>query len=149
MGDKIANLKVAIDRLSGICEIRRVSSFYKSSPVEDLAQDWFVNLCLSGVTLLEPRELLAAFKRIEKDMGSVKERPKGPRLIDIDLIFYGKRLVNEEPLRIPHPSYRKRLFVLHPLLEIEPEALDPESGLFVKDYVSKIPAGQDLEKLVI
>lgn len=115
--------------------------------MEDLAQDWFVNLCLTAETALEPIELLSSFKRIEKEMGSVKERPKGPRLIDIDLIFYGKRLVNRDQLRIPHPSYRQRLFVLHPLLEIEPDALDPESGASIQVYLSQVPPGQTLEKM--
>lgn len=108
-----------------------------------------MNLCLKGSASGEPRELLAAFKQIEKDMGSTKERPKGPRLIDIDIIFYGNKLVNEEPLCIPHPSYRKRLFVLHPLLEIEPKAVDPESGLPVKEYLSQAPPDQTIEKLIL
>ncbi|MEP3524137.1 MAG: 2-amino-4-hydroxy-6-hydroxymethyldihydropteridine diphosphokinase [Hyphomicrobiales bacterium] len=120
IGNKIANIKAALDGLSAIdgLTIDTVSCFYKTPPwgVED--QDWFVNICASGHTSLQPNPLLGATQSVEKAIGREKTIRWGPRLIDIDILFYGDKIVDIPDLTIPHKSITERAFVLVPLQEI-------------------------------
>lgn len=97
-----------------------ISSFYESSPVDDTDQDRFLNLCVYYRSVLPPASVLSLVKRIENVIGRVKDpnRLKGPRIIDIDIIFYGDYQVETKDLVIPHSSFKERNFVLLPLLEI-------------------------------
>lgn len=120
IGDKITNIKAALDGLSATdgLSIDTVSSFYKTPPwgVED--QDWFVNICASGHTSMQPNPLLSATQSVEKAIGREKTIRWGPRLIDIDILFYGDEIIDIPDLTIPHKSIAERAFVLVPLQEI-------------------------------
>ena len=114
----------AIGRLPGT-RIVRVSSFLSTEPWGVKDQPGFLNAVVEIRTELEPLPLLTALKQLEVDLGRVPSVRWGPRAIDFDIILYGRRSVDEPGLRIPHPRFREREFVLQPLREIAPEVLDP------------------------
>jgi len=108
--------------------VRKVSSFYKTEPVEFLAQPWFVNCAALVETTLTPRQLLRKIKSAERALGRRRGKPKGPRLIDIDILLYENVVVRSSGLAIPHPSMSERRFVLVPLREIAPKVAHPING---------------------
>ena len=141
LGDREENLRGAIGGLSGEgVEVTRVSGVYETEPVDYLEQGWFLNLVVEGETSLAPAELLAAIGRIEQGMGRVHEVPKGPRTIDIDILYFGEQVVRTEALEIPHPRIAERRFVLEPLAELAPELRDPVSGRTVREMLEDAPA---------
>ncbi len=125
-GDRRRNLRGALAALeeSGV-RVDRVSSVYRTEPVDFAAQPWFYNLAAAAETPLRPRELLDLIQRIERKMGRVRTRRSGPRPIDIDILLAGKRIIRTPRLRVPHPRLEKRNFVLVPLAEIAPAAVHP------------------------
>ncbi len=125
-GDKRRNLRGALAALeeSGV-RVDRVSSVYRTEPVDYAAQPWFYNLAVAAETPLRPRELLDLIQRIEEQMGRVRTRRSGPRPIDIDILLAGERIIRAPRLRVPHPRLEKRNFVLVPLAEIAPAAVHP------------------------
>ena len=104
-----------------------VSSFYETAPWGVEEQPPFLNLAVEVVTGLEPRELLKLLKQIEGELGRIEAGRWGPRLIDLDIIYYGGRVIKEDGLTIPHPRLHERGFVLAPLSEIAPDFVDPVS----------------------
>lgn len=120
LGEKAANIKTSLNKLNAVdsLTIDKASHFYKTPPwgVED--QDWFVNICAIGHTSLKAEQLLTATQSIEKEIGREKVIRWGPRLIDIDILFYGDEVVDIPNLTIPHKSIAERAFVLVPLQEI-------------------------------
>ena len=119
VGNREANLRNAIAALPqrGI-QVTRVSSIYETQPVDFLDQAWFLNCVVAGETKSSPLELLASLRNIETAMGSRKEFPKGPRLIDLDILLYGEDTIDLAQLQVPHPRMLHRRFVLVPLAEI-------------------------------
>lgn len=106
--------------------VARASSLYETSPLGGPPQRSFVNLVVSIETSLPARDLLGATQGIEQKMGrEPSDIHWGPRVVDLDILTYGEDKISEPDLEIPHPRIRHRRFVLVPLLEIEPEALDP------------------------
>ena len=99
----------------------------------------FLNLVVEGETSLAPAELLAAIGRIERELGRVRDVPKGPRTIDIDILYYGSEVVRTRELEIPHPRIAERRFVLAPLAELAPELRDPVSGRTVREMLEIAP----------
>lgn len=126
LGDCAANLQAALDALgaAGI-EVRRVSSVYQTEPRDVKAQPWFLNAVAEIKTALPPRVLLARTQRIERQLGRKRGIPRGPRLIDIDILLYGSFVIHAPELIIPHPRMAERRFVLEPLAEIAPGLPDP------------------------
>jgi len=122
-------LRAAIAALSraGV-HVLRVSKIYETEPVDYLAQDWFLNCVVEGETDLAPVELLRALRGIESEMGSVKAFAKGPRLIDLDILFFGDAVIDTAELLVPHPRLAERRFVLVPLAEIAPGLRHPVTG---------------------
>jgi 2-amino-4-hydroxy-6-hydroxymethyldihydropteridine diphosphokinase len=126
LGNRLANLKEAVLRLSktdGV-SVTRVSRVYETSPVGP-AQPDFLNAVAEVWTALSPGELLAATLRIEEEMGRVRHERWGPRVIDLDLLNYGRMKIDEQELIVPHPRMHERAFVLVPLLELDPDPLLP------------------------
>ena len=122
MGDRPNNIRHALKLIEerGIARLNAVSSIYRTPPWGNVTQDDFANACALGETHLEPLALLAAVKQIETDLGRTPEVRWGPRLIDIDLLFYGDTRVELPELVLPHKEIFNRAFVLVPLLEIAP-----------------------------
>jgi 2-amino-4-hydroxy-6-hydroxymethyldihydropteridine diphosphokinase len=126
VGDRAANLRAAIAALPGAgVRVTTISAIYETQPVDYLDQAWFLNCVVEGAAHVPPLELLRALRQIETAMGSKKEFPKGPRLIDIDILLYGDETIDTPDLQIPHPRLTQRRFVLVPLAEIAPTLRHP------------------------
>jgi 2-amino-4-hydroxy-6-hydroxymethyldihydropteridine diphosphokinase len=126
LGDRAANLERAIAALPEIAvRVLRRSSIYETEPVDLIAQPWFLNCVVEGETSLGPRQLLEALQTIERQLGSKKLVPRGPRIIDLDVLFYSAEVIHEAGIEIPHPRMEGRKFVLVPLAEIAPELRHP------------------------
>lgn len=104
------------------CKVERVSSVWKTPPWGVTDQPDFLNACASISTTLEPRAFLDLCLLIEKDLKRIRDQRWGPRSIDIDILFFGDRMISEEGLHVPHPRIPDRAFVLVPLAEIAPDA---------------------------
>ena len=122
-GKRIKNIAAAINLLSEIKEIKllKVSKMLKNPPQEGIKTGYFLNGAIKIQTSLEPVELLKLCKQIEKKLGRTETRKLGKkisRVIDLDILFYGTKIVNKKNLTIPHPMIEKRYFVLIPLIEI-------------------------------
>ncbi|BCA55645.1 2-amino-4-hydroxy-6-hydroxymethyldihydropteridine diphosphokinase [Nitrospira sp. KM1] len=105
-----------------------VSLLYESEPVFDHAQpgnDWFLNGVVHIETDLTPQSLLTVIREIERSLGRDEENRSGPRTMDLDILFYGDRVINEPGLTVPHPRLHRRRFVLMPLSELEPLFVHP------------------------
>lgn len=106
--------------------IEKVSSLYATAPIGGPPQRSFVNLVVKIDTELSPRGLLESLQAIEQRLGREPSDIRwGPRVVDLDILTFGDEKVSEPDLEIPHPRMKERLFVLIPLLEIEPDAADP------------------------
>jgi 2-amino-4-hydroxy-6-hydroxymethyldihydropteridine diphosphokinase len=136
----------ALGAVPGI-EVTRISSVYETEPVGEVPdQRDFLNAAIAVRTDLEPRELLAACKRVEQDLGRQAGPRHGPRVIDVDLLLVGDTVLESGRLRLPHPEVTSRRFVLVPLLELDPE-LDLPDGAQLSDALAALPAGQRVERV--
>ncbi len=126
LGDRASNLERAIEALSEIgVRVLRRSSIYETEPVDFLAQPWFLNCVVEAETSLAPRQLLEELQATERKLGSRKLVPRGPRIIDLDILFYEAAVIHEAGMEIPHPRLAERRFVLVPLAELAPEFRHP------------------------
>jgi 2-amino-4-hydroxy-6-hydroxymethyldihydropteridine diphosphokinase len=146
LGDREANLKLAIQRLSVVGPVIAVSSFYETEPVEFTDQPWFLNCAVALETGKTPRQLLKALLGVEQAMGRRRTQDKGPRNIDIDILLFGDSVVDTKGLTIPHPALHERRFVLEPLAEIAPEVRHPVLNQTVCGLRQQLPAGQVVKK---
>lgn len=123
LGDAVGHLREAVRRIDVLPSVRvgARSSLYRTKPWGPVAQDWFVNACITIETDLSPRELLAQVKAIETDIGRKPTVRWGPRVIDIDILYWGDVTIAEPGLTLPHPGLFDRPFVLVPLCEIAGE----------------------------
>jgi 2-amino-4-hydroxy-6-hydroxymethyldihydropteridine diphosphokinase len=144
-GDREANLKEAVQLIRPLGQATAVSSFYDTEPVGFLDQPRFLNAALLLETELDPVTLLLELLFVEKAMGRDRSATvaKGPRVIDLDLLFYvgsdGRHVVmNSEELVLPHPEMQERGFVLEPLAEIAPEMVHPVLGLPVGEMLDRL-----------
>ena len=129
LGDRAANLERAIQALDGAgLRVRKRSSVYETEPVDFLDQPWFLNCAIEAETSLSPGQLLKNLQAIEAEMASRKLVSRGPRIIDLDVLFYGPEVVREPGVEIPHPRLAERRFVLVPVVEIAPELRHPALG---------------------
>lgn len=129
LGDREEHLLSAIRGLQKRhIEIVRCASIYSTEPREVLDQPWFLNTVLEANTILPPAELLHTCLEVEKENLRRRDTSKGPRTLDIDIVFYGNEVIRKQGLTIPHPSFSVRRFVLAPLSEIAPNFVDPASG---------------------
>lgn len=136
LGDRAANLQRAIEELnrSGV-EVQRISSYYKTEPVDFGPQAWFLNCAVEAATTLMPMQLLKAVKSVERAMGRRPGVPKGPRRIDIDILLYENVVVRTSTLTIPHRHMHERRFVLVPLRELAPNLRHPVSKRTVAEIL--------------
>ncbi len=138
LGDREANLQRALSRMDSRsrCRLLGASRIYETEPVGDIEQPPFLNLAAEIETDLAPLELLTVLKETERQMGREPAARWGPRLIDIDIVLYGDRVVESDELTVPHPRFRDRAFVLQPLVEIAGHAIDPVTGATVEDLAA-------------
>jgi len=139
LGDRAANLAQAIARMAEAGTVGRVSAFYETQPVDVLDQPWFLNCVLALETEKSPADLLHVILSIESETGRVRTHRRGPRKIDIDIVLFGERIIDEPGLKIPHPSMHERRFVLEPLVEIAPEVCHPTLGKRARELLAELP----------
>lgn len=134
LGDKNKNIDEALKRLkdNGI-KILKLSSIIETEPYGYKDQDKFLNAVCLIETELAPHELLNMLLQIEREMGRVRTIKWGPRVIDLDIIFYDDLIINDENLIIPHPDAHNRIFVMGPLSEIAPDFVHPVLNKTVKE----------------
>ncbi|MGC1379864.1 MAG: 2-amino-4-hydroxy-6-hydroxymethyldihydropteridine diphosphokinase [Candidatus Baltobacteraceae bacterium] len=119
LGDRIATYERAVAALHELGTVVRRSAIYRTQPWGRSDQPWFVNGVVLLETELEPRALLDSLRAIETRLGRTKGERWGPRVIDLDLLLYDDREIDEPGLQLPHPYLRERAFVLVPLVELE------------------------------
>lgn len=139
IGDKAAQITQALDRLGKVFTVKRVSPIYLTEPVGLKDQDWFLNCVAEVETEKDPEKLLSALQSIEKKMGKTKTKVNGPRTIDIDILFYDEQIVNRKNLVIPHPRLHTRLFVLRPLMDLNPGFLHPVLKKTIQELYAEQP----------
>jgi 2-amino-4-hydroxy-6-hydroxymethyldihydropteridine diphosphokinase len=148
VGDREKNLRAAIAALPKLgVQIKRVSSIYETEPVDLLEQPWFLNCVVEGETTVPPGVLLKKLRELERQMGSKKPVPRGPRLIDLDILVYGERTIDSPELQVPHPRMHLRRFVLAPLAEIAPELKHPSWGGTAAQLLNGISDHSSVKKL--
>lgn len=127
MGKKRENLLEAIKRIGELKDttVTKKSTILETEPFGYVEQDNFLNACLEVKTLMTPQEFLSSILKIELEMGRVREIKWGPRIIDIDILFYDNEVIGEDNLAVPHPWICEREFVLDPLAEIAPNYIHP------------------------
>ena len=146
LGDALDNCRRAIQAISSdkSNHLLKCSPFYRTEPVGRTDQPWFVNGVVAVKTLLSPRDLLAFILNIEKNMGRERGERWGPRVIDLDLLFYNKQILNEAGMQIPHPRLHERRFVLIPLQDIAPHLQHPVLGKTVSQILSELPETEEV-----
>jgi 2-amino-4-hydroxy-6-hydroxymethyldihydropteridine diphosphokinase len=125
LGDRLQNLALAQQKIGSFCNIINMSSIYVTEAWGKTDQPAFYNQVLEVVSDLDPHKLLALLLEIEKEIGRVRLEKWGPRVIDIDLLFYNNQVINEDDLIVPHPGIPNRRFTLLPLHEIAPDMIHP------------------------
>ena len=138
LGDRAANLQAAVAGLAKNLQVTAVSPIYETPPWGITDQPDFLNMCLTAETDLPPHELLALLKKLEKEIGRVSGERWGPRLIDIDLLFYTHQIIETEKLTIPHPEMPERAFVLRPLADIAANFVHPVIGETIAALAAKV-----------
>jgi 2-amino-4-hydroxy-6-hydroxymethyldihydropteridine diphosphokinase len=144
LGDRLANLVFAVRRLGeeGL-PLDSLSSVFETAPIGYLDQPSFLNMVGMGATGLEPLELLRLLHAVEGEAGRERTFANAPRTLDLDLVFFKGRIVREAELKVPHPRWKERSFVVRPLQALSPGLVDPETGLTV-DEVGRIwPQGPE------
>ena len=134
LGDRKEYLSMAYNQLrSEAVREFRASSIYEREPLLKMPQPKYLNMVVCGLTIISPQELLKKCQQIEISLGRVQRERWGCREIDIDILSYGSRIIDNDDLVIPHPEIENRSFVLMPMLEFSPEWRHPETGITVKE----------------
>lgn len=128
LGDRKKNLERAKVRVGQLAQTRflRSSSVLETEPVGGPPQGKYLNAVWEIETGLSPKQLKSELLRVESELGRRRSEPNAPREIDLDILFYGDQIIQEEKLTIPHPRLHERAFVLVPLMELAPEMMHPK-----------------------
>jgi 2-amino-4-hydroxy-6-hydroxymethyldihydropteridine diphosphokinase len=147
LGNRQQNLADAIAQLrSPDIRILHESAIYETEPRDFLDQPWFLNQVVEIETELFPRQLHRRLQKIERELGRKPSVPKGPRLIDLDILLFANMTVKTEDLEIPHPRMGERRFVLDPLAELAPELRHPVTRRTIRE-MSALVTGQKVRRL--
>jgi 2-amino-4-hydroxy-6-hydroxymethyldihydropteridine diphosphokinase len=141
LGDKYDNCVKGIERLDQLSHttVTAVSPFYQTDPVDFTDQDWFVNGIVKISTGLAPIELMTSLKGIEQALGQFEKAVRfGPRLIDLDIVFYDNLVMHQDTVILPHPRMHKRRFVLKPLCDIDAALVHPVLNRTVQSLLDEL-----------
>jgi len=149
LGNKLHQCEKAISEILKIDRHKLLarSSFFKTQPIGYTPQDWFVNGVVKIETDLEAPELLWELKRIESHLGRTETFRWGPRMIDLDILFFDDIEIQTEELQIPHPRVQQRQFVLIPLAEIDRNLIHPVLKKTIQELLNDSKEDQGVEKL--
>ena len=147
LGDRIENCITAVQEISSFANILAVSSIYETEPVGQEDQPYFINCVIKIETGLSPSGLLASLQSVEDKLGRRREERWGPRVIDLDVIFYNDLIIATDELTIPHPRAHLRRFVLLPLYEIAPEKVHPVLKTSASDLLNELKDSKDVVKV--
>ncbi len=125
IGDKEAHINAVLHLLSEKYKIKKKSHLYNTEPVGYPNQEWFLNCVVEIETDVDPKHLLSSLQSMERTLGRVKTVKNGPRIIDIDILFFGDLILKTKNLVIPHPLLHERLFVLQPMMDLNPDLIHP------------------------
>lgn len=133
LGNRKNNIKTAIAKLAEKIQLIKISRIYKTQPQEGVKGEWFLNGVIMGKTSLSPLMLLKYLHLIEQEMGRPTNHKKNSeRTIDLDILFYGDKIIKKKNFRIPHSKLTKREFVLKGLVQISPDFIHPETKKNIK-----------------
>ncbi len=143
VGDRVDFCDRAVTLLSLLphSQLTGVSLLYETEPVQDGAHPgdgWFLNGVVQLDTDITPRSLLSVLREIERSLGRDENNRSGPRTIDLDILFYGERVINEPDLVVPHPRLHQRRFVLMPLSELAPLVIHPTRQRSVNQMLAEV-----------
>jgi 2-amino-4-hydroxy-6-hydroxymethyldihydropteridine diphosphokinase len=147
VGDAVAHLSGAVERLTRSLYVEEVSSAYLTEPVGLREQPFFLNAVLHANTELAAPDVLAVLKGVEDAMGRQRDVPLGPRLIDLDLLVYDDLVLEGPGLVLPHPRMDERRFVLEPLAEIAPRLRIRRDGPTVEELLAALPRTESVERV--
>ena len=149
LGDRAGYLLLGVRGLmdAGL-PVKQLSNIYESEPVGTFTQPYFLNMVaeIDAKKLPEPEQMMARLLRIEYALGRQRETAKGPRVIDLDLLFYANRVNNSELLKLPHPRLHLRRFVLQPLAELAPDFVHPTIGETVRALLERVEDSSDVHR---
>ena len=147
IGNREKQLRDAVASLGtrGIT-VLRCASLYLTEPRDFVDQPWFLNTIVEAETKLSPLELLEQCLAIEREAGRVRTEFRGPRPVDIDILFYGDQQVQAPELHVPHPRYADRRFVLVPLAELVPDFRDPVRNTTIQQLMESCADSGEVRK---
>jgi 2-amino-4-hydroxy-6-hydroxymethyldihydropteridine diphosphokinase len=149
LGDRAGNLLLGIrGMLAAGLEVGRLSQIYETEPVETFAQPAFLNMVaeLRSDALPSPDELMVRLLRVEESLGRTRDKAKGPRIIDLDLLLYGKETADTQSLTLPHPRLHCRRFVLVPLAELAPQLVHPTLNKSISELLEGLQDGSEVRQ---
>ena len=151
LGNPEGNCLEAVDRIGRIpgCKANRGSRLYRTEPVGVDGQEYYVNCVAEISTGISAKRLMKKMLAIEKDMGRVREGGRWQaRIIDLDILLFGRELIHEDNLTVPHPLMHRRRFVMVPMADLAPDLIHPSIGKSISVLLQKIPKdGQDVKPL--
>jgi 2-amino-4-hydroxy-6-hydroxymethyldihydropteridine diphosphokinase len=147
LGNPVDQLARAVNLLGAHLRMDRVSSVYRTEPVGHAEQPDFLNLVVAGRTALEPAALLAFAQEVEEVLGRRRSFRNAPRIIDVDVLAYGDRVMRTLALTLPHPRLHLRGFVLHPLAEVAPEWRHPVFGRTAAELLAALGQTERVERV--
>ena len=138
LGDRKKLLKEALHEIEEFASIENQSKVIETDPVGYTEQPKFLNMVAEIKTPLTPLQLIFRLQEIEHKMGRTREIKNGPRTIDLDILLFGDKVINQPNLKIPHPQMHKRKFVMIPLNEIAPNTNHPTLNQSIKELTNEL-----------
>lgn len=149
LGDRLSNCMHSIDKINQLheCHVNAVSTIFKTEPVGVTGQPWYANCVVELSTAKTPSQLLKDLLLIEYGMGRIRRKRWEARIVDLDILLFGQKIIESDNLIVPHPLLHKRQFVLEPLDQLAPDLLHPVLKLTINQLLDKLPKGPSVVAL--